>query len=525
MTMWTTIMSSPKTAEEVQQLLLDVLGDWPEHSTRTSDGDRMDVFALAATVVMWKILREPCCPHVLIVFFPRLFVHLLFQVFFSTLDMPEEVNNFWKECQEEHGLAASPNRFAVQTLKSLLCFLQCEHVVVSIERKCGWDTLLCVDTHHYAVGLLARELCNASMHLCKSILCCLLEMLSKEMPYWDYPALAFLVEVLECMNLSDCSDSIMNVLSRHVQSERTEIRRQVVRALLLLRDDPSLTERMWNLMETFVKLLGDNDSDVVRMTIVLLSYLFLDNGAPITSPTALQLAESLLPLFDNACAKVSLKQQTVRYFFLPFLQDDSQVKLLSMFVYRTLVTFVVKEGKKALKTHMCQSLLPLFFHCHDENWHVVEASRETLLCVTQFLKRHDLEKPVRKEKMWKFAERLLAEDRSRAAEHLRRALPYLQSPQEPLRQAAIRFMGMAGQYLREQQDELQLIYRALEYLTEDISIAVSDLALQTLYVLRALQGRRYSIFQRLQDQLRRAWRTRPRLSSLSWLRCWSSEES
>ena len=42
------------------------------------------------------------------------------------------------------------------TLKSLLSFLECGDVVMAMERKRGWDTLLCVDTHHYAVGLLAR---------------------------------------------------------------------------------------------------------------------------------------------------------------------------------------------------------------------------------------------------------------------------------------------------------------------------------------------------------------------------------
>ncbi|XP_064557293.1 uncharacterized protein LOC135441674 [Zonotrichia leucophrys gambelii] len=119
----------------------------------------------------------------------------------------------------------------------------------------------------------------------------------------------------------------------------------------------------------------------------------------------------------------------------------------------------------------------------------------------------------------------LAEDRSRAAEHLRRALPYLRSPQESLRAAAIRFMGMAGRHLRGKKEELQLICTALEPLTEDISSAVSDVALETLYVLRALQSERYSLFQRLQDQLRRAWRTRPRLAGLGWLRCCSSAET
>ncbi|XP_039411509.1 uncharacterized protein LOC109145755 isoform X2 [Corvus cornix cornix] len=501
-TMWTTIMSSPRTAELAQLLLLDVLGSWPEHSMRTSDGDDTDVFALAATVVMWKILQVPCVPHVLIFFFPRLFAHLLFQVYFSTLHTPEEVNTFWKGCQEEHGLATNPSRFAVRTLKALLCLLQCEHVVMAMERKRGWDTLLCADTHHYAVGLLAREMSQASLHLCKSILCCLLEMLSKEMPYWDFPALAFLVEVLECLDLSECGDSIMDVVTRHLKSERREMRRLALRVLLLLRDDPSMAERMWSLTKSLVVLLRDSDNDVVRMTVVLLSYFFLDKDAPILSPIALQLAEALLPLFDN---------------------DDSQVQLLSVFVFRTLMSFVIE--KEPLKTQVCQSLLPLFFHCHDENQHVAEASRETLLCAVQFLKRRDLEKLVKKEKLWKFADCLLAEDRSQAAEHLRLALPYLENPQEPLREAAVRFMEIAGRSMRGQHKELQLMCKALEHLTEDISPAVSSLALQTLYVLRSLETSRYSIFRRLQDQLRRAWKTRPRLSSLGRLCFWSSAES
>ncbi|XP_053789699.1 uncharacterized protein LOC128783134 [Vidua chalybeata] len=162
LTMWKSIMCSPRTAEPVQLILLDVLGSWPEHSTFTSDGDKMGVFVLATTVVMWKILQVPCVPHMETVYFPHLVVHLLFQVFFSTLDMPEEVDTFWKGCQQQYGLATSPNRFAVQTLKSLLCQMEHEDVVLAMERKCGWDTLLCADTHHYAVGLLARKIARCS---------------------------------------------------------------------------------------------------------------------------------------------------------------------------------------------------------------------------------------------------------------------------------------------------------------------------------------------------------------------------
>ncbi|CAN8180334.1 unnamed protein product [Coccothraustes coccothraustes] len=505
LTMWKSIMCSPRTAEPAQLILLDVLGSWPEHSMCTSDGDKMGVYVLAAAVVMWKILQMPCVPHMVTVYFPRLFVHLLFQVLFSTLDMPEEVDTFWKGCQEQHGLATSPNRFAAQTLKSLLCRTHHEDVVVAMERSCGWDLLLYADTHHCAVGLLAREMRSVSMPLCSRIAGYLLRLLSTQEPRWELPALAFLVEVLEFLDLSERSaDRVLQILSRQLQRDCRERCRLALRALLDLTDKPSMTKKMWSLTESLVELLWDADGEIVIMTVMLLSFIVLDNDMLMPSPIALQLVEALLPLFDH---------------------DNSQVKLISILLFQTLVTHPEEKAKKALKTPLRQSLLPLFFHCHDENRLVAQASRKTLLSVTQFLKRRDLEKLLKNKNLWNFTECLLAEDRSRAAEHLRRALPYLQSPQEPLREAAIGFMGMAGQHLRGKKEELQLICKALEHLTEDINSAVSDAALQTLYVLQALQSERYSIFQRLQDRFCRAWRTRPRLSGLGWLRCWSSAES
>ncbi|TRZ08135.1 hypothetical protein HGM15179_018972 [Zosterops borbonicus] len=263
--MWKTIMSSPRTAGLVQLLLLDVMEDWPEHSTCTSDGDKRGVFALAATLVMWKILQVPCVPHVLTMYSPWLFVHLLFQVFFSTVDTPEEVDTFWKACQEQHGLATSPNRFAVQTLKSLLCRMHYEDVVVAMERKRGWDTLisadshkyavgllagfavqtlkslLCrmhyedvvvakerkrgwdtlisADSHKYAVGLLAGEMRQASIPLCSNIAFYLLGLLNRRQPHWDLPALAFLVEDSSHMQL-------LSVVLHHVVIQMGEKRKK-----------------------------------------------------------------------------------------------------------------------------------------------------------------------------------------------------------------------------------------------------------------------------------------------------------
>lgn len=42
------------------------------------------------------------------------------------------------------------------TMKALLCHLDYEELVFEIERKRGWDTLLNAETHHCAMGLLAR---------------------------------------------------------------------------------------------------------------------------------------------------------------------------------------------------------------------------------------------------------------------------------------------------------------------------------------------------------------------------------
>nr|XP_041568728.1 uncharacterized protein LOC115492463 isoform X3 [Taeniopygia guttata] len=547
--MWKSIMCSPRTAEPAMLVLLEVLGSWPEHSTCTSDGDHTAVLALAATVVMWKILQLPCVPHVVTVCFPCLFVHLLFQVLFSTLDMPEEVDTYWKGCQQQHGLATNPSSFAEQTLKALLCRLHYEDVVVAMEDKGGWDTLLCADTHHCAVGVLAREMRRASEAVCSAIAFQLLGLLSKDTPCRDLAALAFLVEVLERLNLSERRDSVLEFLSKNLQSECRGRRRLALRGLVVLgTTSASMAIRMWSLHERLVELLPENDSVMLRMTTGLLRAVFLCNGAPITSTLALQLAEALLPLFDNVrlcasshgqrvlpahfvpcaltgCAQVGLKQLTLRSFFLPFIQEDSQVQLSSMFIFRDMLDHFPEEEKKALKAHVRQSLLPLSFHCHDENQRVAEASQETLLCAAEFLKQRDLEKLLKNQKPWKFTECLLAEDSSSVAEHLRRALPYLQSPQEPLREAAVRFMGTAGRYLRGRKEELQLISEALEGMANDISVPVASLAVQTLYVLQEAERAPYSIFDNLHDRLRRAWRRRPRLSGLGWLRCWSSAES
>ncbi|XP_064926054.1 maestro heat-like repeat-containing protein family member 6 [Columba livia] len=193
--MWRMMVTTSMTTKKVFRELLCVLEDWPLHSTSTCDGDQQDVLALAATRALWEILQMPRFPRGLKVYFPRLLLALLFQVVYSTEQMPDEVDTFWRECQEEGGLPTSPSRFIVLTVKALLCRLGYRLVAFEVERKRGWDTLLHAETHHCAMGLLAREIRVVSRHLNASVASYLVELLSRNEPRCELPAMAFLVEL------------------------------------------------------------------------------------------------------------------------------------------------------------------------------------------------------------------------------------------------------------------------------------------------------------------------------------------
>ncbi|XP_039238734.1 uncharacterized protein LOC113995234 isoform X2 [Pipra filicauda] len=514
--MWRTIASSGTTLEKVLPTLLSVMEDWPWHSTCTSDGDTTAVFALAATLALWTIVQEPQCPGPLMEHSPHLLVALLFQVFITTEQISEEVDSFWRGCREEHDLPTDPNRFAVLSMKALLCCLHCEDVVRSVDHNRGWARLLNARSRRYAVALLAREMRRVSSPLCSRITLHLLELLSREELCWDLPAMAFLVEVLDCLDTRECGDRVLEILSRNLGSRDKKWRQLGLRVLIALSQDPVMDKSIWSLSDSLVQLLGDEDRDTVWMTLSVLDNVLwsrvwtqlqkrVHSKDPlIPTPTGLQLAEALRPLFDH---------------------DDSSVREGSMVIFTRVMTLIERAGERPLKPHVCLSLLPLYFHRHDENPVVKKASRKALLAVTRFLKRRDLGRLVNTEEPWSFGECLLKKDRSRVAKYVHQALPYLWSPQQPLREAAVKFMGIAGRYLRGQYQELQLIIDALQAMTDDSSPTVSKLALEIISFVGAVQRAPYPRFQQLQDQLCRAWSTRPSVWGCVCLCCGSCVES
>ncbi|XP_027763994.1 uncharacterized protein LOC114070660, partial [Empidonax traillii] len=282
------------------------------------------------------------------IYAPQLLVALLFQVFMSTEQMPEEVKTFWSQCQWQHDLPNNPNRFAVQTIKALLCCLHWENEVVAVERKRGWDTLLHADTHHYAVGLLAREMRNVLIPFFSGIETHLLGLLSREEPRWELPALAFLVELLDYLDGRKCHESVLPILARHLHSKCPESRRLALRGLLVLSVDPSMANSICTLSEHLVELLHDGDGDVVGMALSVFLNILQDKDIEEFSSTAPKLAEALRPLFDN---------------------DNTHVQLLSIRLSQAVMELLADQGTN-IPVH--QSLVPPFFHWHDGNQCVAE---------------------------------------------------------------------------------------------------------------------------------------------------------
>ncbi|XP_068777231.1 maestro heat-like repeat-containing protein family member 7 [Struthio camelus] len=143
-----------------------------------------------------------------------------------------------------------------------------------------------------------------------------------------------------------------------------------------------------------------------------------------SNPIVLQLAEKLLPRFDD-----------IRL-------EDSRVRELSMLLFKDLLEIVAGKNKWNLKQHAQRSLVPLFLHVSDKMQRVAQASQEALVSAAQFLKWEELKQLARRAETWKIGEYVLLRDRSRAEQHLCLSLPYLENPDASLREAAVRFIAL-----------------------------------------------------------------------------------
>ncbi|XP_027489479.1 uncharacterized protein LOC113942571, partial [Corapipo altera] len=204
--------------------------------------------------------------------------------------------------------------------------------------------------------------------------------------------------VLDCLDVSTCHDSVLQMLARHLQSQCPERRRLALRGLLVLSRDSSMAKGICSLSEHLLELLRDGDGELVAMTLsTFLNVLQDEQDREGLSSTAPRLAEALRPVFDN---------------------DNSHVQLLSIRLFREVMDLLAEEGTEPWQMQVRQSLVPLFFRWHDENQRVAEVAREALLRAASFLKRKDLEQLLKTGQPFRFRDYLMEKDVSRRGQHL-----------------------------------------------------------------------------------------------------------
>ncbi|XP_059690032.1 uncharacterized protein LOC132320741 [Gavia stellata] len=193
----------------------------------------------------------------------------------------------------------------------------------------------------------------------------------------------------------------------------------------MLSGRPEKAGTLRGLLPEVTQRLQDDDTDIRTGALTVLSNMLCLAERQTAVPIALQLPETLLPLFEN---------------------ESSYVRRRSILLCRDAMEVAVGAHKEQMRKDVQRSLMPLFFHLHDQDDSVAQASREALLGAATFLRRRQLRQLLETEQTWKVGECLLVEDSSRTEEYLHQSLPYLQSPQEPLCQAAIRFTGRNACY-------------------------------------------------------------------------------
>ncbi|XP_052632027.1 maestro heat-like repeat-containing protein family member 6 [Harpia harpyja] len=478
--MWRAMMSEPQAAEKVLRELLSMLMNQSLRKTSTSTKDNPRILSLAAARTISEILLQSVCLWQVEAIFPQLFLALLFQVSFTTELTLQEVHIFWKEHQQD---LLTPIRSAVQSMRVLLCSMGFESQVLAIEVQGGWDTLLSSQTHLMGVRIIAREMMKTPSPLCSTIFCHLAELLSAEDPTWEMVAMVFFIEMLNCTNLSEELDRALEIFPVYLQSQCLGMPSLVLRAILRLTERPDTERKALILLPYVMEQLQGADSDASAAALPVLGNMLQLLEGKTLSLTALALADKLQPLFDD---------------------ELDTVRELSIRLFQIAMGLVVGAEKKKMKKKVWDSLLPLLFHLHDQDKSVAKASQEALRSAGQFLKWGQLAQLAETAQAWRICECLLARKRSRAKDYLCQSQTYLQSPQEPLRQEAVRFIGLIGRDVDEHK-KVQYIREILQGTSKDTSPLVSSLATQMVLILG--RGRLKSRFNlpRLSLQMPRAW--------------------
>ncbi|XP_061862972.1 uncharacterized protein LOC133626635 [Colius striatus] len=227
-------------------------------------------------------------------------------------------------------------------------------------------------------------------------------------------------QLLACPEVRALDEHVLQLAPRYLRSECSQMQWLMLNALITTCDEPSKAKSMWILQESLLELLQDLDDEVVETNLSLLKMMLQAANSPVCSTLVLELTGRLQPLFHHT---------------------TSSVQLLSLELFQRLMQSVNKKERQPMKTRVYENVIELLCLLHAESPEVAEASRVTLLGAAAFLKKRRLRKLPEKRKTLEVGKYLLSGCGSRAAHYVQQAARCLWSHQQPIREAAVRFLG------------------------------------------------------------------------------------
>uniref|UniRef100_A0A8C0A0T1 Uncharacterized protein n=1 Tax=Anas zonorhyncha TaxID=75864 RepID=A0A8C0A0T1_9AVES len=495
--LWGVMFSDVETSKLVMNELIRVLDNWPQHETSTADGNNVVVCSLAATRALQEILNMDTCKVAVKKRFPHLFLAVLFQISFSTQDMPDDVQDFWEQCTHEDKQRHEYNRFAAYILAKLLIHVDCLEQLSAFERGKGWDILLSPHVHHLGLTLLAGELKSTTFEFRLWVLHAMKRRLSRKEPHWKIAAMAFILEFLTCEDLREQDDFIVRLLPRYLGSEDDKMVDLLIRGLLKLCDGRRRARKIAYVLPDILALLKHEDTDLVYLVLVLLVRILQRIDRLLDRRTAKNMAASLRPLFQHR---------------------DSNVRFLAIQFYMDVMDFTEPIEKRHVWPEVRKCLVPLLCHLDDDVEKVAEAALKTLTFAAKFLKESQLKRLLRARDKYGAAEYLAREGGRVTNVYMQQGMLYLKSEHEFARLAAVRFLGLLGRHIMDWREEkLPIICEALKGMADDPNPSVANLASQNALILETVEKRRNGTIGKhtVYAQVRRVWKRMP-----PWLSMW-----
>nr|XP_028587739.1 maestro heat-like repeat-containing protein family member 7 isoform X2 [Podarcis muralis] len=425
--MWNSLTCFSDTAQKVLGVLQSILQEQPMYW----DGHRVkaSLRPLAANAAFYEILRRPspACREVLREMFTTLSIAVLCQISFAVYFTPEETDVYTTACiRQEIPIPPAPFRSALKTFKGLIRRAGNEDLILIMNKRRGSELLLHRRTHLKGLALFAREIVRGEGS--ERMLPYLLEILESEGYPKHITVMPFLIEFLHKGALAPAmEDSITEHLCRQVKASQWELRTLALDGMICFLDHQEKMKKLKPAFPDIIARVHEADRDINVKALRLLPELLKCQSREVNS-LAIEVATSVMPLFDDA---------------------SNKVRLAAISTFSNLFEIVQWGGKEQMKALALQSLVPLMVHLQD-SVPVKKMCWITLRRADKFLKSF-IQLSIRENETWNFCKSLVKRYREQGeAILLDQAFAYLENPRTALRDGAIRLLEIIAQESKHQ---------------------------------------------------------------------------